>query len=123
MYNKDNPDHDFLPIIERGNFLTSLHIPEFDQIKAETDSIILEKLENEIEQALVKEDFILLTRCASLILKIDPFNESALKWLLQGYMKTNHQKEAVTAYDSFCSNYLKNFGSAYTKRLNDILKQ
>lgn len=123
MSNKDNPDHDFLPIIERGNFLTSIHIPEFDQIKAETDSIILEKLENEIEQALVKEDFILLTRCASLILKIDPFNESALKWLLQGYMKTNHQKEAVTAYDSFCSNYLKNFGSAYTKRLNDILKQ
>ncbi len=122
MMHKDEAGFDILPIVEKGDFLESCNTSEQDNIKAEIDSVVLEILEKEIMKAYLANDFARISRCAAAMLKTDPFSETGLKWLLQSYMKTNRQKEIVTTYESFCSNYKKYFETEYSLRVTDILK-
>jgi len=79
-----------------------------------------------IQPILVKQydsgDLRMVPDLARLILDIDPFNDTALKYQLKGIRKQKGIEHARKVYDQFIAEYKRSFGSDYQTSFEKIIQ-
>ena len=109
-------------LISRGTLLADMSDQWLDDFKNNYD----EQLVGIIQPLLIKYydagDLRLVPDLAKLILDIDPFNDTALKYQLKGIRKQKGIEQARKVYDQFIAEYKRSFGSDYQTSFEKIIQ-
>lgn len=106
--------------LNRGRFLGSADDLIFDKIKAAQEEEILNLLPFELERIYNEQGFETVVSIVNAIFLIDPYNDTALWYLLNTYHKTKREEAAMRKYYLFTADYLKHMGSNYPYSYADI---
>lgn len=107
-------------ILNRGRFLGSTDDLVFDKIKAAQEEEILNLLPFELERLYSEQGFEIIVSITNAIFLIDPYNDTALWYLLNTLHKTKREDAAMRKYYLFTSDYLKHMGANYPYSYTDI---
>jgi len=120
--NNDQKILEHFDLISRGTLLADMSDPWLDDFKNNYD----EQLVGMIQPILVKQydsgDLRMVPDLARLILDIDPFNDTALKYQLKGIRKQKGIEHARKVYDQFIAEYKRSFGSDYQTSFEKIIQ-
>jgi DNA-binding SARP family transcriptional activator len=109
-------------LISRGTLLADMSDQWLDDFKNNYD----EQLVGTLQPLLIKHydagDLRLVPDLAKLILDIDPFNDTALKYQLKGIRKQKGIEQARKVYDQFIAEYKRSFGSDYQTSFEKIIQ-
>lgn len=120
--NNDQKILEHFDLISRGTLLSDMSDQWLDDFKNNYD----EQLASMIQPILIKQydsgDMRMVPDLARLILDIDPFNDTALKYQLKGIRKQKGIEHARKVYDQFAAEYKKSFGSDYQTSFDKIIQ-
>lgn len=109
-------------LLSRGTLLAEMTDQWLDDFKNNYD----EQLVSLIQPVLIKYyqsgDLRLVPDLAKLILDIDPFNETALKYQLKGLRKLKGIEQARKIYDHFSAEYKRSFGTDFQTTFEKIIQ-
>lgn len=104
-----------------GTLLPDNNDPWLDDFKSNFSFMSLDYLENLLMEEIRKEHADNVLRIADIMLKHDPFNESALAAKCRTLVKSNKRGVAKNVYQSFCREYEKSLGEAFDYSFADII--
>lgn len=105
----------------RGQFLLGETDPIYDSIKEDVDRELEHIMLSELSIRFNNKEFRNVLTCASILFRIDPYNEYALEYSIKAYNVLRMQKEAKAKYQEFITRYKKDYGEAYTRSYEDLL--
>jgi DNA-binding SARP family transcriptional activator len=109
-------------LVSRGTLLPDMSDQWLDDFKNNYD----EQLVGMVQPILIKHydsgDLRLVPDLAKLMLDIDPFNDTALKYQLKGIRKQKGIEQARKVYDQFIAEYKRSFGSDYQTSFEKIIQ-
>lgn len=109
-----NPDLNMLvSLLSRGKFLLGESDPIFDKMKDDTEQQIQPVIQNEMKRRLEMKEYSNAILCADIIFNIDSLDEDALKVKVQAYRLLSREDEARVCYQSFISQYKREYGEDY----------
>lgn len=109
-------------ILKRGKLMRSVSLESFDNIKAEEEEKLLALLPFELSKLYADAIYDTVIELSEAILQIDPFNDTALWYLLNAYHKQRKEDVAMKKYYLFVAEYSKAMGEEYRRSYNDIIK-
>ena len=100
-------------LIARGGLLQ--HIPEtwLDSVKLDYEEALMPLILPEIKRIYESGDFRKALEITRVVLNIDPFNDTALKYKLKALRRTKGIEYARKAYEDFTAEYQKSLGIEY----------
>ncbi|MDB5019276.1 MAG: hypothetical protein JWQ28_403 [Pedobacter sp.] len=104
---------DYIPIMLHGSLLPAMQDPWIDKFKNAFEQTIIEKLLPEMNAAFECEDYKLSQDLARVILKVDPFNDQAIKLLLYAMRRLKGREAAVRYFQQFREEYFVSLGINY----------
>jgi DNA-binding SARP family transcriptional activator len=120
--NNDQKVLEHFDLISRGTLLSDMSDQWLDDFKNNYD----EQLVGMIQPILIKHydsgDSRLVPDLAKMILDIDPFNDTALKYQLKGIRKQKGIEQARKVYDQFTAEYKRSFGTDYQTSFEKIIQ-
>ena len=109
-------------ILKRGKFMRSVSLESFDNIKATEEEKLLALLPFELSKLYADAIYDTVIELSEAILQIDPFNDTALWYLLNAYHKQRKEDVAMKKYYLFVAEYSKTMGEEYGRAYSDIIK-
>lgn len=109
-----NPDMNMLVrLLSRGKFLLGESDPLFDKMKDDTEQQVQPVIQNEMKRRLDMKEYANAILCADIVFNIDSLDEDALKSKVQAYRLLSREDEARVCYQSFISQYKREYGEDY----------
>lgn len=112
------------PLIEtlsRGKFLKSSEEPMFDAFKNKQENELCDLLLIELDRLYANAEYELLIQLAEILLNTDPFNDTALWYLLNASHKMKREEQAMKRYYLYVAEYNKSMGNSYPYSYADLL--
>lgn len=109
-----NPDMNMLVrLLSRGKFLLGESDPLFDKMKDDTELQVQPVIQTEMKRRMEMKEYANAILCADIIFNIDSLDEDALKSKVQAYRLLSREDEARVCYQSFISQYKREYGEDY----------
>lgn len=121
ILNDEHPDMNMLVrILSKGKFLLGESDPLFDKMKDDTEQQILPVIQNEMKRRLEMKEYANAILCADILFNIDCLDEDALKGKVLAYRLLAREDEARVCYQSFISQYKREYGEEYTTSYENL---
>jgi two-component SAPR family response regulator len=109
-------------VISRGTLLGDMHDQWLDDFKNEYEEQLTQVLMPELKRYYDAGDVKLVFELAKVVMDIDPFNDTALKYQLKGLRKLKGIDYSRKVYDQFAVEYKKSFGTEYLTSFDKIIQ-
>lgn len=110
----ERPDMNTLVrLLSRGKFLLGESDPLLDKMKEDTEQQILPVIQSEMRRRLEMKEYANAVLCADIIFHIDCLDEDALKSKVLAYRLMGREDEARVCYQSFISQYKREYDEEY----------
>jgi DNA-binding SARP family transcriptional activator len=109
-------------LISRGSLLGEMTDQWLDDFKNNYEELLITTLQPILIKHYKSDDLRLVPDLAKLILDIDPFNDTALKYKLKGLRKLKGIDHAHKTYDQFAVEYKRSFGTDYHTSFEKIIQ-
>lgn len=113
--------NDCFNLICRGILLKDMHDNWLDVFKNEYEKLISKTLLKDAALLYDKKSYMSAIAICSVIMDIDPFNDTALKYLLNSSQKTQGIEYCKKLYYQFTKDYEKSLGEPFNTSLDEIL--
>jgi len=111
----------YFELINRGSFLSNMADLWLDGFKSDFEEQLLNQLLPQLDKLYAEENYKLLLDISRLILNVDVFNDTALKYQLKSYRRVKGIDYTKKIYDQFVTEYKKSLGVDYAISLDKIL--
>jgi len=111
----------YLQMINRGSFLSSMTDMWLDGFKSDFEELLLNQLLPLLDKLHAEENYKQLLEISRLILNVDVFNDTALKYQLKSYRRIKGIDYTKKIYEQFVTEYKKSLGVDYAVSLDKIL--
>jgi len=111
----------YFELINRGSFLSNMTDLWLDGFKSDFEEQLLNQLLPQLDKLYVEENYKLLLEISRLILNVDVFNDTALKYQLKSYRRIKGIDYTKKIYEQFVTEYKKSLGVDYAVSLDKIL--
>ncbi len=111
---------EILTILERGEFLLGLDDPIFDKSKHDTDSMLIDRFQQQLAQSRGERDWPTLFRAAEALVMVDAINELAFEQGLYALHKEKQEARARLFYKRFAENYRRLMGEEYRGSFEEV---
>ena len=112
---------DNFELINRGSFLSDMPDVWLDDFKVDYEELLMNDLLPQLERLYAEENYKAVVEISKLILNIDPFNDTAIKYQLKSYRRLKGIDHSKKVYDQFVAEYKKSLGIDYPIGLEKIL--
>lgn len=112
-----------LALLSRGPFLGSENDPVLDDLKNETEGLLVPVLEREIERLHLLGYNREVLLCARILTDIDFINEAALKYSIVALNRMDRKEEARKRYKAFAQRYFDDYRQEYSCSYERILSE
>jgi hypothetical protein len=109
-----------LPSILRGNLLPSMQDPWIDDFKSAFDQSIMDGLLPELSKAYEVENYKLTMDLTRALLKVDPFNDLAIKFQLNAMRRLKGKDVALKCFQQFREEYEVSLGVQYAFNFEEL---
>lgn len=109
-------------VLRRGKLLRAADPETFDRLKAEQEEKMLRLLSLEISHLYHQQEYTLVSDLAETVLKIDPFHDTALWYLLNSCHKLRKEDKAMKKYYLFAADYSRHLGTEYPRSYAEMLR-
>lgn len=111
--NSEQPLFNHLDLVARGGLLQ--HIPEIwlDDFKQEYEEVLMPVILPVIKKVYDTPDYKKALEISRIVLNIDPFNDTAIKFKIKALRRTRGIEHARKVYDEFAAEYEKSLGEEY----------
>jgi two-component SAPR family response regulator len=111
---------EYLPAMLRGSLLPAMPAPWLDEFKTFFEQSILERLLPEVERAFSEDNLKLTVDLARVILKVDPFNDQALRFQLNAIRRLKGKDAASKYFQQFRVEYETSLGIQYPLSFEEV---
>jgi DNA-binding SARP family transcriptional activator len=111
---------DLLPVLLRGNLLPSMQDAWIDDFKNAFEQSIVERLLPELDKAYESENYKLTVDLTRAILKVDPFNDTAIKFQLNALRRLKGKDMALKCFQQFKDEYEVSLGIQYPLTFEEL---
>jgi two-component SAPR family response regulator len=108
-------------LISRGSFLSDMTDVWLDDFKVNYEEQLMNNLLPQLQDLYAEESYKVVLEISRLILTMDPFNDTALKYQLKSYRRIKGIDHSKKIYDQFVTEYKKSLGIDYPISLEKIL--
>lgn len=109
-----------LSILARGKFLMDDGDILFDRMKDDIEEKVVAAMLAEAGWRFENEDWTNTILCTDILFKIDPLNENALSYAVKAFKMSGNIEEAKVRYNSFITQYKKDYDEDYPSSFTDI---
>ncbi len=111
----------YFELINRGSFLSNMTDLWLDGFKSDFEEQLLNQLLPQLDKLYTEENYKLLLEISRLMLNVDVFNDTALKYQLKSYRRIKGIDYTKKIYEQFVTEYKKSLGVDYAISLDKIL--
>ena len=108
-------------LINQGTLLPDMLESWLDDFKLNYEEQIINLLVPELQKLYEGKSFKQALEMSKLVLSIDPFNDSGLKYQLKSYNRLKGIDHCKKVYEQYLSEYKKSFGVNYSSSLEKLL--
>ena len=112
---------DNFELISRGSFLSDMTDIWLDDFKVDYEELLMKDLLPQLQKLYTEENHKVVLETSKLVLNIDPFNDTAIKYQLKSYRRLKGIDHSKKVYDQFVAEYKKSLGIDYPIALEKIL--
>jgi DNA-binding SARP family transcriptional activator len=119
--NKTNVQQ-YLPIMLGGGLLPAMQDPWIDDFKNSFDQSVIERITPEMEEAYKAEAYKLALDLSRIVLKVDPFNDHAIKYQLNALRRVKGKDMAYRCFQQFKDEYETSLGTKYPLSFDELCR-
>lgn len=113
---------EYFDLISRGKLLWDMADQWLDDFKNTYEEQLINTLQPILKRHYEAGDLRLVPDLAKLILDMEPFNDTALKYLLKSLRKLKGIEYARKVYDQFVGEYRRSFGTEYHSSFERVIQ-
>ena len=110
----------FLPAMLQGGLLPGMQDPWIDGFKNRFEEVLTERLQPEMARAFDSEHLKLALDLAKIVLKVDPFNDYAIKFQLSTLRRLKGKDVASKCFQQFKDEYQDSLGIQYPHSFEEL---
>jgi two-component SAPR family response regulator len=113
----------YLTVMLSGGLLPAMQDPWLDDFKNSFDQAVVERMLPEINIAYQAEDYKLTLDLSRVVLKVDPFNDHAIKYHLNALRRVKGKDVAYRSFLQFKEDYETSLGARYPLSFEELCIQ